>query len=179
MKALVAVAAILASSLAFAQAAKAAPASPNAEAAVREVMAARLKAYLAGDVKALLAMYADDPVIVNPAGVGARGKAEQEALLGKLTMGPGKVKNMTNEVQRVRFITPDVAVVESITRADPPPNAPAEMLERSKQGGRSVTILVNQGGRWLISDWHSFFHVPPLGAPPPEGKPTAAAPAKK
>jgi uncharacterized protein (TIGR02246 family) len=129
---------------------------------IKAVFAAVDAAWAAGDVKAIVAVHTDDALVVNPAGITARGKAEQEAALGTLTVGPGKSKPTTT-VKSIRYPAKDVAVVDS------------EIAGQGKPAKR-LSVLVKKGGKWMVSDSRAYFVVAPLSDAAATSGPAARPP---
>jgi len=88
--------------------------SPNDEAAVRAVESAYDAAWNAGDVASVLGLLADDVVITNPSGETTVGRDEAASSFRALMNGPARGSTHTSEVLAVRFVTPDVALVDGI-----------------------------------------------------------------
>ncbi len=129
---------------------------------IKAAAAAMDAAWAAGNAQAILSLHTDDALVVNPAGIGAKGKKEMEALLGKLTQGAGKSVPKTS-VTSIRHPSKDIAVVDADVAGDGPEGKPII--------GKRVSVLVKKDGKWLVSDSRAFFLVMPMGsAPPGDGK---------
>jgi uncharacterized protein (TIGR02246 family) len=137
---------------------------------IKAAAAAMDAAWAAGNAQQILALHTDDALVVNPAGIGAKGKKEMEQLLGKLTQGPGKSVPKTT-VTSIRYPMKDVAVVDADVAGDGPEGKPII--------GKRVSVMAKKGGKWLVSDSRAFFLVMPMGNAPPDAKsaPKSAAPA--
>ncbi len=124
-----------------ARAGQAAAATDADEAAVRAHFTAFTDAWVKGDAKAVAAGYADDADLVRPGEPKITGRAAIETFYARVFAGPlkGVAKRMT--VDHVRFVSPDVAVVDSSYSLDR--EAPALHAR-----GQSVTVLGKRGGAW-------------------------------
>jgi uncharacterized protein (TIGR02246 family) len=125
---------------------------------IKAAVSAMDAAWAAGNAQAILSLHTDDALVVNPAGIGAKGKKEMEGLLGKLTQGPGKSQPKTT-VTSIRHPSKDVAVVDADVAGDGPEGKPII--------GKRVSVMVKKDGKWLVSDSRAFFLVMPMGSAPP------------
>lgn len=82
------------------------------EAAIRALEATYDAAWHDGDVEALVACLCEDAVVVNPHGAMARGRAEIQRMLAAFLSGPAKGSRHASEVERITFLTDDVAIVD-------------------------------------------------------------------
>lgn len=133
---------------------------------IKAAVAAMDAAWAAGNAQQILALHTDDALVVNPAGIGAKGKKEMEQLLGKLTQGPGKSQPKTT-VTSIRHPSKDIAVVDADVAGDGPDGKPII--------GKRVSVMVKKDNKWLVSDSRAFFLVMPMGSAPPSD---AKGPAK-
>lgn len=148
----------------------AAPVHAGDDDEIKAAIAAIDAAWSAGNAKQILAAHTEDALVVNPAGIGAKGKKEMEALLGKLSQGPGK-SQPKSVVTSIRYPSKDVAVVDADVTGDGPEGKPIT--------GKRVSILVKKDGKWLVSDSRAFFLVMPVAGPPPNAKGAEAKAPKK
>ena len=84
------------------------------EAAVRAVESAYDVAWNAGDVSAVLRLLTDGVVITNPSGETTAGRDEAASSFTTLMDGPARGSRHTSEVVAVRFVTPEVALVDGL-----------------------------------------------------------------
>lgn len=124
---------------------------------IKAAAAAMDAAWAAGNAQQILALHTDDALVVNPAGIGAKGKKEMETLLGKVTQGPGKSMPKTT-VTSIRHPSKDIAVVDADVAGDGPDGKPII--------GKRVSVMVKKDGKWLVSDSRAFFLVMPMGSAP-------------
>lgn len=83
------------------------------EAAVRAVEAAYDAAWNAGDLASLLQLLTDRVVIINPYGEVSIGRDAVEASFTVLFNGVAKGSTHSSRIRAVRFVSPDVAVVDA------------------------------------------------------------------
>ena len=128
-------------SLAFALLLASALAAPD-EAAIRAHFGGFALAFAKGDAQAVAAGYADDADIVRPNQPAVVGRAAIQAFYEQMFAGPLKGVAKTTSVDRVRLVTPTVAVVDSsytLDRDEPPLHA----------RGASLSVLERRDGRWV------------------------------
>lgn len=118
-------------------------AAPGAdEVAVRAHFAAFADAWVEGDAAAVAAGYAEDADLVRPNQPPVVGRAAIEAFYARMFAGPLKGVAKTTTVDRIRLVTPVVAVVDSsytLDRDSPPLHA----------RGASVTVMEKRGAGWV------------------------------
>lgn len=129
--------------------------SPNrdGEAAVLAVEAAYDRAWQAGDLDALIACVAEDAVLVSPRGELARGRAEIRRLLGAFLSGPARGTTHTTRIERVGFVTEDVAIVDGsaeIASSDGSGSPQATIVHRF------TDVLRRDDGRWAIAHVRAY-----------------------
>jgi uncharacterized protein (TIGR02246 family) len=134
----------------------AAPASD--EAAVRAHFASFSEAWIRGDAKSVADGYAEDADLVRPGEPRVEGRAAIEAFYARMFAGPLKGVAKAMKVDHVRFVSPEVAVVDSSYTLDrdlPPLHA----------RGASVTVLAKRAGGWTTVVSRSY-RLPGEGPPP-------------
>jgi uncharacterized protein (TIGR02246 family) len=110
-------------------------------------------AFNKGDVKSIMALYADDSLRVNPDGGIAKGKAAIEKWYVDSFAGPLKGSQLTLTPGTTMTVSADTKVIEgryAVAGATP-------------LAGRYVNTLVRKGGQWLMA---SVVPVPDQPAPP-------------
>ena len=112
------------------------------EAAIRAHFADFALAFAQGDAQAVAAGYTDDADIVRPNQAPVVGRAAIEAFYEQMFAGALKGVAKTTHVDRVRLVTPTVAVVDS-----------SYTLERDEPAlharGASLSVLEKRDGRWV------------------------------
>lgn len=89
------------------------PSTAADEAAVRAVEAAYDSAWNAGDLASILQLFTDGVVITNPYGETTTGRDEAELFFTALLNGVGKGSRHSSQIRGVRFVTPDVGLVDA------------------------------------------------------------------
>ena len=142
-----------------------APASPAGdEAAVKQVVANFEKAFDSHDVHAVSQLFVEDADFTNIQGATTHSRKELEEHLGPLFSTRLKTVNTATAVRTVRFLTPDVAVVDSdftFTGFKGPDGA-----DLPARKGFYDWIVTRQNGRWLIAVFHESY-LPDAPAPAP------------
>jgi uncharacterized protein (TIGR02246 family) len=93
------------------------------------------------DAKAIAAYYTTDGTIVTAEGNDLAGRDGIEQALSDAFNGGLKDSTLTTTVEKVRLITPDVAVVDSSAEIKLPDGDPQKL--------HLVSILVKKDGKWL------------------------------
>ncbi|CAG7600423.1 SgcJ/EcaC family oxidoreductase [Actinacidiphila bryophytorum] len=128
----------------------AAPAATDHDSAVREVFREVSRAWAAGDATAFTAWYAPDASVVLP-GYHLAGEEQIRSAMAGAFAGPLHGTRRVHDIERIRLVTPDVALVHtsSATVQDGQYAPAAEERE-------AVTwVLARHAGRWLIEAYHS------------------------
>ena len=151
----------------YVSAASAAEASKE-EAAIRAITQAWVKAYNAGDAKALSGLYAEQAVLLPPGAPAANGKAAIQAYFAKDTAESAKAG-----------VTFSIGAKSDVGTAGDLAWESGTYAVKAKSGasveiGKYLTVYNKSGGKWLIirDTWNS-------DAPPSPASPAPATPAKK
>lgn len=124
--------------------AKAQPADRSAdEAAIRANVEAFVRAYNAGDAKALAALFTPDAIIVDKEDNTVEGREAIQKNFADLFAESPK-KRLEVAVDQIRFLGPDLAVEVGRTQETP---APGE----SPEYDRYTVLHVKRDGKWLMS----------------------------
>lgn len=86
--------------------------TPADEAAIRTILDARNAAYNRHDAKAMTSVYAADVDLFTGTGRYLRGRAELERYYAELFNGADKTAVVTISMVNLRFLTPDVALLD-------------------------------------------------------------------
>ena len=136
--------------------------SPADEAAIRKLMASMVTAWTTGDAKSLAAVYTIDADYGSSTGFTANGRAEiEQAYVGQFA-GVYKGTTLKLTITNVRFLTPDVAIVNAafeVTGVRGPGGQPAPPRK-----GANMSIMVRTKGEWLMAAHRGW--VPPTPASP-------------
>jgi uncharacterized protein (TIGR02246 family) len=114
------------------------------EATIRAVERVYDTAWNVGDVRSLVAIFAQEAVVVNPLGEMASGRAEIERVIGEFL----------SVVSRVQFVTDDVAVVDGEATLEwlaGPNGATAQPLVH-----RFTDVLIKKHGTWFIAHVRAY-----------------------
>jgi len=136
--------------------------TPEDEQAIRKLIAEIEAGWNRHDAKAVSALATEDFDIVVPPGNYTGGRAENETGLQRSFSTVFKNARDTVTIDRIRFIRPDVALVDGtfeITGSEIPGPPPK---------GLQTLLLVREDGRWMVTALRRMIPVagPPQGAPP-------------
>jgi uncharacterized protein (TIGR02246 family) len=156
----------------YTAAASAADASKE-EAAIRAINQAWMKAYNAGDAKAISALYAEKAVLLPPGAPAANGNAAIQAYLAKDSAESAKAGVTLSLSGKPDGGTSGDLAWES-----------GAYVVKAKSGatvesGKYVTVYKKTGGKWFIirDTWNSDAPPAPASAAPAAAGPAAAGPA--
>ncbi len=124
------------------------------EATIRAVERVYDTAWNVGDARFLVAIFAQEAVVVNPLGEMASGRAEIERVIGEFLSGPARGSKHTSVVSRVQFVTDDVAVVDGEATLEwlaGPNGATAQPLVH-----RFTDVLIKKHGTWFIAHVRAY-----------------------
>ena len=140
------------------------------EAAIRAVLDRQIAAWGAGDAEAFAADTREDVVFTNVVGMFSVGKAPFVAQHARIFATFYKGTRMTQAVEALSFVRPDVAVVNTLTGVDgvhdlPPgfPHADGPLRSRLEQ------VMVREDGAWRVASFHNVLVGPMSAGPPPGG----------
>ena len=136
---------------------------PGAEEAIRAHFASFAQAFAQGDARAVAAGYAEDADIVRPNQPPVLGRAAIQIFYEQMFAGPLKGVTKTTHVDRVRLVTPTVAVVDSsytLDRDEPALHA----------RGASLSVLEKRDDRWVAVMSRSYRLPPEPGRDQPLAK---------
>src|SRR5262249_47671011 len=112
------------------------------EAAIRANIAQFVKAYNAGDAKAVAALFTSDGVIMGKEGNASEGRAAIEQTFEEL-FDAAPQKRLEISVESIRFIGSDLAVETGTTKEMPAPGEPPEY-------DRYTVLHVKRDGKWQM-----------------------------
>jgi uncharacterized protein (TIGR02246 family) len=118
------------------------------ELAVKRVILDFADAWNHHDAKAMADLHTDDVNFINIFGKWWNGRNEVEEGLRRGHSAPFAKSNMLINIEQVRFLAPNVAVVHGTMELV---DAPPETLGRC----HSIRVLVKANGRWLISSFQN------------------------
>ena len=119
------------------------------EVAIRSVINGRAAAWEKQDVEHLVAPFAKDADYIDSSGTMTTGRDEIEAVYTKI-LASGQYKDSTSkqEVKKVRFVRPDVAVVDATWSLTGLKSGDGKPLP--DRAGTSVLVLTKNGEKWEI-----------------------------
>jgi uncharacterized protein (TIGR02246 family) len=132
-------------------------AKTESDAEIRGIIAAQATAWNAGDCKAYARGFAPDGAFTNIFGMVMYGAAAFEArhceILGSFFKGTRKV----HTIHRIRFVTPEVAIVDIDNEVHGVKSVPAGL--KVPAGGilrtQLMEVLVRREGQWWIEAYHN------------------------
>jgi uncharacterized protein (TIGR02246 family) len=124
------------------------PAVSAEEKPIRNLVDAFARAYSAPNLDALAACFTDDANVVDSAGESTRGKAAVVEMYATALEENPNLK-LEPKVEEIRFLTPDVALVETQTRLSTDSGDASEFT-------RSSSLLVKRGGKWLLAEIREY-----------------------
>jgi len=133
--------------------------SPQDEAALRQVQEQFAAAWSQHDATAMSVLWAEDGDWVGPDGNLVQGRAAVENYLAESHTGDWATSKLSVKVSGVRFLNPDVAVVNMTQEISGARDELDKPLPAQKVVATSV--LVKKDGKWLTSVYRAFFPPPP------------------
>jgi len=121
------------------------------QAAIKDVVNGLAKAFNNADPKAAAAFFAQDAVLIDPMGNKAVGRDDAEQLLGQNLNGFLKDSNTTFTNIEVKMVKPDVAYLDmdhQVTKT----KAVEGQAGKAPPRIHVTSLLVKQGGKWLIEE---------------------------
>jgi uncharacterized protein (TIGR02246 family) len=134
---------------------------------IAELLAAAVRHQ--SDVEPFLAMHDDDVVVVNIAGRRVLGRGDLEAAMRAALASPLADVSTAVDIDDVRFLTPDVALVSCTKHVVDGRVEPGDELPTA---GAMSYVVVRRAGNWQIA----LAHTTPI-RPPSTSTPSAAPPA--
>ena len=143
--------------------------SPD-ETAVRDIIQEEITAWNSGDAAAYSRHFAADGTCTNIRGQFFTGRQAFIERHDYLFKGPFHGSTLKQDVVSLKFVRPDVAVVEVLTsvtgiqKLSPGTNTDAKGRLRT----RLLQVLVKDGGEWKIVAYHNTDVKPDVPAPDPQ-----------
>ena len=109
--------------------------SPSAEQAIKAQLAIFYEGWNAHDVEKMVSIYADDIDHINTYGEWHKGKTEISEDIAKLHTS-GRNVQKTYTVEKIRFLKPDVAVIQ--------------VRSLSTVGNIGTYVMTRQNDKWLV-----------------------------
>jgi len=124
------------------------PASDPKEAEIRSQLAELGKAYNAPDVDAMVKLFTDDAVVVDPSGAETRGKQAIGDMYAEEFAEVSDLK-LEAKVDEIRFLTPEVARVEGRSRLSTGTGDANEYT-------RFSVLMLRRDGKWLVNEVREY-----------------------
>jgi uncharacterized protein (TIGR02246 family) len=131
----------------------------NEKQAIRKQQRGFAAAWNKDNVGAMAAFWAEDGDIINPFGRVAKGRAEVEKLFAEEHSTFAKGSQLKVDINSIRFIKPDVAVVDCAWEASGMAAANGSELPPLK--GLYAAVVVKRRGKWEIAAFRPWVPVSP------------------
>ena len=112
--------------------------SPNEEQAIRAVLARFFEGWNTHDADKMVSVYAEDIDHIDVFGEWHKGRKTMRDELARLHAGPLSHSEKQYTVEKIRFLKPDIAVVQVSTRGTGGPNLGTYVMQ--KQAGGWLTV---------------------------------------
>jgi len=134
------------------------------EAAIKAAVTEEDAAWAKGDAKGIAAGYAENGTAVNAMGASMKGTADVEKQFAGLFAGPLKGSTHKMTVTRIKFVRPDVAVVDGDVEVAGMSGPDGKAMPPMKH--HTTEVFAKEKGKWLITDNRGFKIMPPGAMPP-------------
>lgn len=133
------------------------------EAAIRQTVADFDQSFTSHNAHGTAMTFAEDGDFTNMLGVHKRGRKDIEERFTGLYSGTLGEAQRTDRVRSIRFMTPEVAVVDADTVITNTRGAGGSVIPLRK--GLMTLVMTRQGARWLIAVFHEAEYPRPEAAP--------------
>ena len=132
------------------------PVAAAEEALIRKVVDAEEDAWNRSDAKAFAARFQEEGSLTDVLGAVSRGRAEIERRQSELFSSYFKGSLLALKVRKVRFLRPDVAIVEIDTEVSGFHKAPPAIFVDAEKVIRTrlLQVMVKSGSDWTIASFH-------------------------
>jgi len=120
--------------------------------AIKQVVAGYSKAFNHHDAHATANLFAEDADFTNLRGVNRHGRKEIEQIFVTLYAGVLKNAHQTDTVKNVRFLTPEIAVMDDLWEING--STAADGSENPARKGIFDRVLTKVKGQWVITAFH-------------------------
>jgi uncharacterized protein (TIGR02246 family) len=146
------------------------PQSAPDEAAIRNIVQEEVASWNSGDAAGYSRHFAADGIFVNIRGeyrAGVQAFTQQHVFLFN---GPFHGSTLKQDVVSLRFVRPDVAVVEVLTSVTGIQNLPpgTNTDNKGRLRTRLLQVMVKDGGEWKITNYHNADVKADVPAPDPQ-----------
>ena len=113
---------------------------PVEEKAVRAVLARFYEGWNTHDADKMVSVYAEDIDHINVFGEWQKGRATLRQELARLHAGPLRDSRKNHTIEKIRFLKPDVAIVQVSAQGTGGPNLGTYVMEKQKEGWVTVSF---------------------------------------
>jgi uncharacterized protein (TIGR02246 family) len=113
---------------------------PDEEKAVRAVLARFYEGWNTHDADKMVSVYAEDIDHINVFGEWQKGRATLRQELARLHAGPLRDSKKNYTIEKIRFLKPDVAIVQVSAQGTSGPNLGTYIMEKQKEGWVTVSF---------------------------------------
>lgn len=144
-------------------------ASPD-EAAVRSIVQEEITAWNSGDADAYSRHFAADGTFTNIRGEFFTGREPFIQKHDNLFKGPFHGSTLKQDIVSLKFVRPDVAVVEVLTSVTGIPKLfpGTNTDDKGRLRTRLLQVVVKDGGEWKITTYHNTDVKPGVPVPDPQ-----------
>ena len=114
--------------------------SPDEEQAIRAVLTRFYDGWNTHDADKMASVYAEDIDHINVFGQWQKGRATLRQELARLHSGPLRDSQKNYTVEKIRFLKPDVAVIQVSANGTGGPNLGTYVMEKQKEGWVTVSF---------------------------------------
>lgn len=114
--------------------------SPNEEQAIRAVLARFFEGWNTHDADKMVSAYAEDIDHIDVFGEWHKGRETMRNELARLHAGPLQNSQKKFVIEKIRFLKPDVAIVQVSNESQTGTNLGTYVLEKQKEGWRTVSF---------------------------------------
>ena len=133
------------------------PVAAAEEPLIRKVVDAEEDAWNRGDARAFAARFQEEGSLTDVLGAVSRGRAEIERRQSELFTTYFKGSLLALKVRKIRFLKPDVALVEIDTEVSGFHKAPTSVYVDAEKVIRTrlLQVMVKSGSDWMVASFHS------------------------
>jgi uncharacterized protein (TIGR02246 family) len=144
--------------------------SESDEATIRAILQQQVAAWNKGDAEALSRHFAADGTFTNILGMFFKGREAFRERHEQIFRGVFRGSTKESGVVSIKFVRPDVAVVETLQALSgfqkPPPGTSVDAKGRLRT--RLLQVLVKDGGEWKIAAFHNVDVKAGVNVPEPQ-----------
>jgi uncharacterized protein (TIGR02246 family) len=148
----------------------AAPQTSSDEAAVRNIVQEEIAAWNSRDAVAYSHHFAADGTFTNIRGEFFTGREPFIQKHDNLFKGPFRGSNLKQDIVSLKFVRPDVVVVEVLTSVTGIPKLfpGTNTDDKGRLRTRLLQVVVKDGGEWKITAYHNIDVKPGVPVPDPQ-----------